>query len=83
MYASNLNGSLFIAPVKTQVKNVTGAGDALMAGLAHGYLQDWSWDNTVHFAIGAARLALTADNTINSIMSENAVKRLLEETSQC
>lgn len=83
VYASNLNGSLFIAPVKTQVKNVTGAGDALMAGLAHGYLQDWSWDNTVHFAIGAARLALTADNTINSIMSENAVKRLLEETSQC
>ncbi|MDV7103079.1 PfkB family carbohydrate kinase [Vibrio sp. TH_r3] len=82
-YSSNHQGANFISPAQTQVNNVTGAGDALMAGLAHGHLKQWQWSDTVEFALGAARLALTADNTINSTMSEKAVKRLLKETITC
>jgi pseudouridine kinase len=72
-----------ISADKTQVNNVTGAGDALMAGLSHGFLQGWSWDETVNFALGAARLALLANTTINSVMSEQAVHNLLEESFTC
>ena len=38
---------------KLSVKNSNGAGDALMAGLVHGHLKDWSWDYTVKFAISS------------------------------
>ncbi|MDB1123507.1 PfkB family carbohydrate kinase [Vibrio algarum] len=82
-YSSSNEGAIFIPPSQTQVNNVTGAGDALMAGLAHGYLNQWQWNDTVKFALGAARLALIADNTINSTMSEKAVQRLLEENTTC
>ncbi|USD37177.1 MULTISPECIES: PfkB family carbohydrate kinase [Ferrimonas] len=78
-YSSCENGSRLIPASATQVNNVTGAGDALMAGLAHGHLNQWQWDRSVDFALGAARLALAAEKTINSTMSEQSVTRLLEE----
>ncbi|MFI3245380.1 MAG: PfkB family carbohydrate kinase [Ferrimonas sp.] len=80
--ASDGHGIRFISAAATQVNNVTGAGDALMAGLTQGYLMNWDWFACVEFGLAAARLALAADNTINSTMSESAVLRLLEET-QC
>ena len=82
-YSSCEQGNRFIPASATQVNNVTGAGDALMAGLAHGHAKQWRWDRSVDFALAAARLALIAENTINSTMSEQAVLRLLEETSTC
>jgi len=82
-YSSAHGKGRFIPASAVQVNNVTGAGDALMAGLAHGQLKHWDWDKTVDFALGAARLALTAENTINSTISEQAVLRLLEENSPC
>ena len=82
-YSSADGKGRFIPASAVQVNNVTGAGDALMAGLAHGQLKHWHWDQTVDFALGAARLALTAENTINSTISEQAVLRLLEENSPC
>ncbi|WP_244183077.1 PfkB family carbohydrate kinase [Vibrio hangzhouensis] len=80
-YSSDEGQGHFISASKTQVNNVTGAGDALMAGLAHGYLQSWDWATSVEFALGAARLALQSNSTINSIMSEKAVYRLIEEST--
>lgn len=82
-FSSSENEQQFIPPSATQVNNVTGAGDALMAGLAHGFMSDWSWSKSVEFAVAAACLALKAEKTINSTMSEQAVQRLLEENSPC
>lgn len=82
-YSSNQGEGRFIPASAVQVNNVTGAGDALMAGLAHGHLMHWQWNETVDFALAAARLAIVADNTINSTMSEQAVLRLLEENVPC
>ncbi|WP_375750380.1 PfkB family carbohydrate kinase [Vibrio sp. HN007] len=72
-YSSDGVTQKFILPGKTQVNNVTGAGDALMAGLAHGFMQQWSWADSVDFSLAAAKLALVADKTINLSMSEQAV----------
>jgi pseudouridine kinase len=82
-YASNAGIGRFIPSSATQVNNVTGAGDALMAGLAHGQLNQWSWEDGVDFALAAARLALLTDHTINSTMSEQAVLRLPKENAPC
>ncbi|CAH0526141.1 PfkB family carbohydrate kinase [Vibrio hippocampi] len=80
-YSSVEGQGRFIPAPRTQVTNVTGAGDALMAGLVHGFLNHWNWDQSVEFALAAARLTLSASTTINSIMSEQAVFRLIEESS--
>ncbi|MGX9417923.1 PfkB family carbohydrate kinase [Vibrio sp. RC27] len=63
----------------THVVNVTGAGDAMMAALVHAYLQNWSWDQSIRFAIAASHLALTSVDTINSEMSEQTLLSLIEE----
>ncbi|WP_073605009.1 PfkB family carbohydrate kinase [Vibrio aerogenes] len=80
-YASDEGTGQFISAEKTQVNNVTGAGDALMAGLVHGYLHHHSWTDTLEFALAAARLALQSETTIHSKMSEKAVRRLIEEST--
>ncbi|QIZ78565.1 PfkB family carbohydrate kinase [Ferrimonas lipolytica] len=81
-FASDEQGQRFIPASATCVNNVTGAGDALMAGLVHGHLSQWDWAHCVDFALGAARLALAAANTINSTMSELSVLRQLELSQQ-
>ncbi|MBY5923167.1 PfkB family carbohydrate kinase [Ferrimonas balearica] len=79
-YASDCGVGIRFEPSATEVVNVTGAGDALMAGLAHGRLAGWSFADTVPFALAAARLALATKTTINTTMSEAAVRRLMEKT---
>ncbi|MGF1748935.1 PfkB family carbohydrate kinase [Vibrio cionasavignyae] len=71
----------FIPAQDVEVNNVTGAGDALMAGVTHGFISGWDWTQSVNFALGAARLALQSNSTINTIMSERAVTRLIEEAA--
>ncbi len=82
-YASDHSGGFYVKTSGRQVCNVTGAGDALMAGLAHAYLKNWSWKEGVQFALGAAGLAVNSKHTINSVMSEQSVLRLIKDTTQC
>jgi pseudouridine kinase len=74
---------IIVNAIPTDVVNVTGAGDAMMAALIHSYLQNWSWDQSVRFAVTAAHLALTTANTINSDISEQTLLALLEEKFPC
>ncbi|ORT48631.1 kinase [Vibrio sp. qd031] len=72
-----------VPAIPTQVNNVTGAGDAMMAGLIHSYLNNRNWVESVEFAIGASHLAITVSETINKQLTEQAVLDLLEESPQC
>lgn len=67
-------------PVKNvkQVQNVTGAGDAFVAGLAYGYLDGWPIHKTVSFANAAAYFATQSAETINKHMSHAAVMRIMD-----
>lgn len=67
-------------PVKNvkQVQNVTGAGDAFVAGLAYGYLEGWPIHKAVIFANAAAYLATQSADTINAEMSLSAVMRIMD-----
>ena len=64
---------------KLSVKNANGAGDALMAGLVHGQLKDWSWDYTVKFAISMASIATQSTETVNPNTNQKNVTNFLKE----
>ncbi len=56
-----------------------GAGDALMAGLVHGWQRGWAFVTSVRFAIYAATIAATREETIAPDMSSEAVHKLMKE----
>jgi pseudouridine kinase len=62
-----------------EIKNANGAGDALMAGLVHGQLRDWSWDYTVKFAISMASIATQSTETVNPNINQKNVTNFLKE----
>ncbi|WP_245879076.1 PfkB family carbohydrate kinase [Vibrio diazotrophicus] len=78
IFASNQKETFRLKPRTTSVTNVTGAGDALMAGLAHATLEMWSWKKSIEFAFSCAELATQSYDTINPRMSDRAVQRLME-----
>lgn len=82
LYYSHLNGEAFRCQQTSQtVINSNGAGDALMAALCHGWLQQMSARQTCRFALAAASLALASQTTINPEMSRLNVKQLLSESN--
>ncbi|MEN0617011.1 pseudouridine kinase [Klebsiella indica] len=80
VYYSENNGERgWSAPLKTRVVNVTGAGDAMMAGLACCWLDGCSFTQAVKFAQGCASLALSSEFTNNPELSYANVKKLVEK----
>ncbi len=69
----------WLAPPPVTVVNATGAGDALMAGLAAGWLSNESFADSLRFAIGCAALTLTCPSTNNPSLSARAVTTFLEK----
>ena len=69
-----------IPALPANMVNANGAGDAFLAGLAHGWIQKWSTEQSTQFAMGAAVVALSHLATINPNMSEISVKRMIKES---
>ncbi len=64
--------------ISTEVVNATGAGDALMAGLMHRFLEGASLQDAVGFAAGCAAVTMTAPQANHPNLSIAAVLRLLD-----
>ncbi len=60
-------------PVK--LVNTTGAGDALMAGLAYGFYNDFSLKEAAVYGLAAAAIACESIDTINKDLSVEKIKR--------
>lgn len=58
------------------IRNTTGAGDALMAGLVHATLRGWPAERAADFALGCAALTLGCPETNHPRFSERAVRAL-------
>ncbi|QDF74661.1 MULTISPECIES: PfkB family carbohydrate kinase [Shewanella] len=69
-----------IPAIPVDMVNANGAGDAFLAGLAHGFIQDWSTRKSTEFAMAAAVVALSDLATINPNMSEISVNRVIKES---
>jgi pseudouridine kinase len=57
------------------VMNANGAGDALFAAIACGWLERWPLDETIRFAMSAAGLTMSHASTINPDLSTRSVER--------
>ncbi|MCP4688316.1 MAG: kinase [Desulfobacterales bacterium] len=64
-------------PFPGRVKNVTGAGDAVMAALAYGFLFDYSIEKTARFAAAAAAIAISHPRSTNPGISAEKIRRLM------
>jgi pseudouridine kinase len=59
------------------VESATGAGDALLSGLAYGHLQGWPLDLAVPWAMACAELTLSSTFANSPDLSVAAVKARL------
>ena len=62
----------------THVRNVTGAGDAFMAGLCRGYLEGCGLKETAEFSLAAASVAAESERTIAGGLSVEAVRKRMQ-----
>ena len=65
----------------TDVVNATGAGDALMAGLVHGFLGHQPLEDAVLFALGCAALTVTSELANHPSLSVVSVSQLIGQRS--
>ena len=62
-----------VKPAAASIENASGAGDALAAGLAYAWIQEWPLQRSVRFALSAASIALAHPATINPGLTVAAV----------
>jgi len=82
VYFSNGVEQGWSPPPPVDIVNATGAGDALMAGLAWGWLQDMPLPDTIQLAQACAALTLSSAATNNPTLSLAAVQHLIRTLSQ-
>ncbi|MFZ5966043.1 MAG: PfkB family carbohydrate kinase [Bacillota bacterium] len=71
------SGCLPEIPIK--VVNATGAGDAFMAGLIFGDFNQYNIKEQAQFAMAAAVMALSHENTINPMLSLENIENVIKE----
>lgn len=62
------------------IKSVTGAGDAFMAGAVDGWLSNKTIEEQAVFATAASLVALESGSTINPLMSQKAVQEMIKNS---
>lgn len=72
-----------IKSVPINIKNATGAGDAFVAALAYGYMNDFPIDKMARFSMAASMVALSHEDTINPHMSIESIKLKMKENELC
>lgn len=81
VYYSEKDGQSGIIPAFfTHVINVTGAGDAMMAGLAACFAQGQDFVSAIKFAQACSSMTLNCAKTNNPDLSISNVKQLMENT---
>ena len=79
VYAANAQEQMLFPVLPAQVRNTTGAGDAFMAALVWAYLEGMDLKDTVRAASAAAAIATESEETINPVMSENALRDRIQQ----
>ena len=80
-YYADREGRAFFRRLRpvSDMANATGAGDAFMAGLACAFVRGAKPEEMVDYALACGLLAVQSEDTINLRMSDEAVRRVLEE----
>ncbi len=72
----------FMAPYKGKVVDVTGAGDALVAGLVYGIYKGYSMEVAARFGLGAAALTISTKEAVRRDLREGLLKSRIEEEKE-
>jgi len=83
VYYSNKDSSKIIKAPNISIVNATGAGDAFLAALAVGYVRQMSTEESAKLAVAASVIALSHENTINPMMSEETLFEKVKELNLC
>ena len=68
-----------MAPYRGEVVDVTGAGDALVAGLVYGIYKGYSLETAARFGLGAAALTISTKEAVRRDLREGLLKSRIEE----
>jgi len=74
--------SKFMAPYRGEVVDVTGAGDALVAGLVYGIYKGYSLEMAAKFGLGAAALTISTKEAVRRDLREGLLKSRIEEEKE-
>lgn len=77
LYYASATERGWLEPTPVEVANTAGAGDALMAGLIHGYMHDMSLLDSAKFASACSAMALTSDATNHPLLSVASIERMI------
>jgi pseudouridine kinase len=72
----------FMAPYRGDVVDVTGAGDALVAGLVYGIYKGYSLKVAARFGLGAAALTISTKEAVRRDLGEGLLKSRIEEEKE-
>lgn len=70
-----------LKPVKNMV-NASGAGDAAMAAIIYGYINELDIEKTIEYALAAGIGAIMSDSPINENMSVNLLNKIIKENKR-
>jgi len=69
----------FILPYSGEVVDVTGAGDALVAGLVYGIYNGYSMEIAARFGLGVAALTVSTKETVRRDLREELLRSRIKE----
>jgi pseudouridine kinase len=72
----------FIRPSAGKAVDVTGAGDALAAGLVYGIYKGYSMEMAARFGLGAAALTISTKEAVRRDLREGLLKSRIEEEKE-
>jgi pseudouridine kinase len=69
----------FMAPYRGEVVDVTGAGDALVAGLVYGIYKGYSLEVAARFGLAGAALTISTKEAVRRDLREGLLRSRIEE----
>ncbi len=79
LYYGNSKAVGYLPSPQIKVSNANGAGDAFIAGLVYGYLNDFDIKKSARFSMAASAIALSHEDTINPNMSTLRIEEMIKE----
>ncbi|MFT7650135.1 MAG: pseudouridine kinase [Candidatus Poriferisodalaceae bacterium] len=81
VFFANAETSGTLTPPIQDVASVTGAGDALMAGLVHAHLADLDFEDAVRFALAASTLTAASVSPVARDFSAESIQGIIEKSA--
>ena len=80
LFSSSTDEYNWIPALQTEVSDVTGAGDAALAGYLYAIMQGETLEQACHYGQAAASLTLRTNHTVNPELNPQSLKKILKQS---